>query len=118
MPFFLHFRPDFLITPLPECIDAADAAPPPEPITAHDFLMQRLREINLARVYLPGLPASDPPPRRRAIRCANATGSHRNGETAAHFLRLNPRFPRERVNSAASFIKLPQNSRFSASEPA
>jgi histidinol dehydrogenase len=48
MPFFLHFRPDFLITPLPECIDAADAAPPPEPITAHDFLMQRLREINLA----------------------------------------------------------------------
>lgn len=48
MPFFLHFRPDFLITPLPECISASDAAPPPEPITAHDFLMQRLREINLA----------------------------------------------------------------------
>jgi isopenicillin N synthase-like dioxygenase len=48
MPFFLHFRPDFLIEALPECIDAVDAAPPPEPITAHDFLMQRLREINLA----------------------------------------------------------------------
>jgi isopenicillin N synthase-like dioxygenase len=48
MPFFLHFRPDFLITPLPECIGADDAAPPPAPITAHDFLMQRLREINLA----------------------------------------------------------------------
>jgi isopenicillin N synthase-like dioxygenase len=48
MPFFLHFRPDFLIEPLPECISADDAAPPPEPITAHDFLMQRLREINLA----------------------------------------------------------------------
>ena len=48
MPFFLHFRPDFLIEALPECIDAEDAAPPPEPITAHDFLMQRLREINLA----------------------------------------------------------------------
>ena len=48
MPFFLHFRPDFLIEPLPECVAAADAAPPPEPITAHDFLMQRLREINLA----------------------------------------------------------------------
>jgi isopenicillin N synthase-like dioxygenase len=47
MPFFLHFRPDFLIEPLPECIDASDSAPPP-PITAHDFLMQRLREINLA----------------------------------------------------------------------
>ena len=46
MPFFLHFRPDFLIEPLPECVDAA--APPLPPITAHDFLMQRLREINLA----------------------------------------------------------------------
>ncbi|MDT8279864.1 MAG: 2-oxoglutarate and iron-dependent oxygenase domain-containing protein [Erythrobacter sp.] len=48
MPFFLHFRPDFLIEPLPECIDAGAANPPPAPITAHDFLMQRLREINLA----------------------------------------------------------------------
>ncbi|MDP2130244.1 MAG: 2-oxoglutarate and iron-dependent oxygenase domain-containing protein [Erythrobacter sp.] len=48
MPFFLHFRPDFLIEPLPECIDAGAATPPPAPITAHDFLMQRLREINLA----------------------------------------------------------------------
>ena len=48
MPFFLHFRPDFLIEPLPECIDPAQAASAPEPITAHDFLMQRLREINLA----------------------------------------------------------------------
>lgn len=48
MPFFLHFRPDFLIQPLPECISADDAAPPPAPISAHDFLMQRLREINLA----------------------------------------------------------------------
>ncbi|PKP92011.1 MAG: flavonol synthase [Alphaproteobacteria bacterium HGW-Alphaproteobacteria-14] len=48
MPFFLHFRPDFLIEPLAECIDAGAATPPPAPITAHDFLMQRLREINLA----------------------------------------------------------------------
>jgi isopenicillin N synthase-like dioxygenase len=48
MPFFLHFRPDFLIEPLPECIDSSAATPPPEPITAHDYLMQRLREINLA----------------------------------------------------------------------
>ncbi|WP_301750633.1 isopenicillin N synthase family oxygenase [uncultured Erythrobacter sp.] len=48
MPFFLHFRPDFLIEPLPECIAADAANPPPEPITAHDYLMQRLREINLA----------------------------------------------------------------------
>ena len=48
MPFFLHFRPDFLIEPLPECIAEDAATPPPAPITAHDFLMQRLREINLA----------------------------------------------------------------------
>ena len=48
MPFFLHFRPDFLIEALPECVDPADANPPPPPITAHDYLMQRLREINLA----------------------------------------------------------------------
>lgn len=48
MPFFLHFRPDFLIEPLPECIDSEAANPPQPPITAHDFLMQRLREINLA----------------------------------------------------------------------
>lgn len=48
MPFFLHFRPDFLIEPLPECIDDSAANPPAPPISAHDFLMQRLREINLA----------------------------------------------------------------------
>jgi len=48
MPFFLHFRPDFLIEPLPECVDPAAANPPLPPITAHDYLMQRLREINLA----------------------------------------------------------------------
>ncbi|HSJ77789.1 MAG TPA: 2-oxoglutarate and iron-dependent oxygenase domain-containing protein [Erythrobacter sp.] len=48
MPFFLHFRPDFLIEALPECVDADAATQPQPPITAHDFLMQRLREINLA----------------------------------------------------------------------
>jgi isopenicillin N synthase-like dioxygenase len=48
MPFFLHFRPDFLIEALPECVSAADATSPAPPITAHDYLMQRLREINLA----------------------------------------------------------------------
>jgi isopenicillin N synthase-like dioxygenase len=48
MPFFLHFRPDFLIETLPDC--ASDERPNlyPEPITAHDFLMERLREIKLA----------------------------------------------------------------------
>jgi isopenicillin N synthase-like dioxygenase len=48
MPFFLHFRPDFLIEALPECVDENAVTPPLPPITAHDFLMQRLREINLA----------------------------------------------------------------------
>ena len=48
MPFFLHFRPDYLIEPLPSCVAemGEDSAQPA--ISAHDFLMQRLREINLA----------------------------------------------------------------------
>lgn len=46
MPFFLHFRPDFLIEPLPECV-GENTASAPDPITAHDYLMQRLCEINL-----------------------------------------------------------------------
>ena len=46
MPFFLHFRPDFLIEPLPQWVEQGDV--PPLPITAHDFLQQRLREIGLA----------------------------------------------------------------------
>lgn len=48
MPFFLHFRPDYLIETLPGCIDPARPDDHPAPITAHDFLLQRLREINLA----------------------------------------------------------------------
>ncbi|RIV85853.1 isopenicillin N synthase family dioxygenase [Aurantiacibacter zhengii] len=46
MPFFLHFRPDFLIEPLPQCVDEGESPQPP--ILAHDYLMQRLREIGLA----------------------------------------------------------------------
>jgi len=47
MPFFLHFRPDYLIEPIdPDNRTNEDIAL--EPITAHDFLQQRLREINLA----------------------------------------------------------------------
>ena len=46
MPFFLHFRPDFHIDPLPGCVAQGDS--PPVPITAHDYLMERLREIKLA----------------------------------------------------------------------
>ena len=48
MPFFLHFRPDYVIETLPSCIDPAHPAEHPAPISSHDFLMQRLREINLA----------------------------------------------------------------------
>lgn len=48
MPFFLHFRPDFLIETLPDCVDAEHPDQFPEPITAHDYLMERLREIKLA----------------------------------------------------------------------
>jgi isopenicillin N synthase-like dioxygenase len=47
MPFFLHFRPDFLIETLPECVSADRPNLYPEPITAHEYLMQRLREIKL-----------------------------------------------------------------------
>ena len=46
MPFFLHFRPDYLIEPLGGCTDADGRSP--DPITAEDFLQQRLREIKLA----------------------------------------------------------------------
>jgi isopenicillin N synthase-like dioxygenase len=48
MPFFLHFRPDFVIETLPSCIDPKDPTAHPEPISSHAFLEQRLREINLA----------------------------------------------------------------------
>jgi isopenicillin N synthase-like dioxygenase len=48
MPFFLHFRPDFDIVTLPGCIDPARPDDHPEPISSHEFLQQRLREIKLA----------------------------------------------------------------------
>ena len=48
MPFFLHFRPDYVIETLPSCVDESSGESAPEPISSHDFLMQRLREINLA----------------------------------------------------------------------
>ena len=47
MPFFLHFRPDYLIETLPSTIDAAHPNLYPTPITAHDYLHERLREIKL-----------------------------------------------------------------------
>ncbi|WP_230291803.1 isopenicillin N synthase family oxygenase [Croceicoccus sp. Ery5] len=48
MPFFLHFRPDFVIETLPQCVDA-EHPDQYEPLSSHDFLMQRLREINLTK---------------------------------------------------------------------
>ncbi len=48
MPFFLHFRPDFTIETLESCIDPESPDDHPAPISSHDFLLQRLREINLA----------------------------------------------------------------------
>ncbi|HCK84604.1 MAG TPA: flavonol synthase [Hyphomonadaceae bacterium] len=48
IPFFLHFAPDYLIETLPSCIDAANPNRYPEPITAQDYLLERLREIRLA----------------------------------------------------------------------
>ncbi len=48
MPFFLHFRSDFRIDTLPACVSEDHPARYPEPITAGDFLAERLREIKLA----------------------------------------------------------------------
>ncbi len=47
-PFFLHFAPDYRIETLPNCISVDRPNRYPEPITAHDYLMERLREIKLA----------------------------------------------------------------------
>lgn len=48
MPFFLHFRPDYQIDPLESCVAEMGEDAAEESISAHDFLQQRLREINLA----------------------------------------------------------------------
>ncbi len=48
MPFFLHLRPDFMIDALPQCVD--DAHPRRDaPISAHDYLYERLVEIGLIK---------------------------------------------------------------------
>jgi isopenicillin N synthase-like dioxygenase len=46
MPFFLHFRSDFMIEALPGTVPAGEAPKWP-PITADDYLQERLREIKL-----------------------------------------------------------------------
>ncbi|AFC86379.1 isopenicillin N synthase family dioxygenase [Frateuria aurantia] len=47
VPFFLHPNPDVVLDPLPQTITADNPNRYPESITAHDYLMQRLREIKL-----------------------------------------------------------------------
>jgi isopenicillin N synthase-like dioxygenase len=47
VPFFLHPNPDFVIDVLPSCIDAMHPCQYPQPITAHEYLQERLREIKL-----------------------------------------------------------------------
>jgi len=46
MPFFLHFRSDFLIEPLEGTVPDGEQ-PKWAPITANDYLQERLREIKL-----------------------------------------------------------------------
>jgi isopenicillin N synthase-like dioxygenase len=47
-PFFLHFNSDYAIRTLLSCVDAEHPDRCPTPITANDFLQERLREIKLA----------------------------------------------------------------------
>jgi isopenicillin N synthase-like dioxygenase len=46
-PFFLHFAPDYLIETLPSCITSERPNRYPVPITANDYLEERLEEIKL-----------------------------------------------------------------------
>lgn len=46
-PYFLHFNPDVLIEALPTCLSEGGEAQ--APITALDYLMERLREIGLIK---------------------------------------------------------------------
>ena len=46
-PFFLHFAPDYLIETLPSCVGPERRNRYPVPITANDYLEERLAEIKL-----------------------------------------------------------------------
>lgn len=48
MPFFLHLRPDFMIEALPQCVTAENPVRE-APISAHDYLHERLVEIGLVK---------------------------------------------------------------------
>jgi len=47
-PFFLHFNPDYEIRTLASCVGEGSPDRYPQPITADDYLQERLREIKLA----------------------------------------------------------------------
>jgi isopenicillin N synthase-like dioxygenase len=47
VPFFLHPNPDVVLDPLPSCVTADNPCRYDTSITAHEYLMQRLREIKL-----------------------------------------------------------------------
>jgi isopenicillin N synthase-like dioxygenase len=47
MPFFLHLASDYAIETLPGCVSADNPNRYPEPITADEYLRERLREIGL-----------------------------------------------------------------------
>ncbi len=47
IPFFLHPNPDVVLDPLTNCISADNPRRYDMPITAHEYLQQRLREIRL-----------------------------------------------------------------------
>ena len=47
VPFFLHPNPDVVIDVLPSCVTAENPSRYPTPITSHEYLLERLREIKL-----------------------------------------------------------------------
>jgi len=52
-PFFLHFEPEFVIRALPSCVGPGNPDRYPQPITAYDYLQQRLEEIGLKTAAQP-----------------------------------------------------------------
>ena len=47
VPFFLHPNPDVVLDVLPSCVSDANPSRYPTPITSHEYLLERLREIKL-----------------------------------------------------------------------
>ena len=49
MPFFQHFASEYMIETLPSCVSGANPNRYPTPISADDYLRERLREIGLIK---------------------------------------------------------------------